>query len=46
MTKWQDLATTSHYQTAVAVREALRSGAVQEATMDIWEVNLCLAGIT
>jgi Domain of unknown function DUF29 len=38
MTKWQDLATTSHYQTAVAVRDALRSGAVQEATQGIEEL--------
>jgi hypothetical protein len=38
MTKWLDLATTSHYQTAVAVRDALRSGAVQEATLGIEEL--------
>jgi hypothetical protein len=38
MTKWQDLATTSHYQTAVAVRDALRSGAVQEAAQGIEEL--------
>lgn len=38
MTKWQDLATTSHYQTAVAVRDALRSGAVQEAEQGIEEL--------
>lgn len=38
MTEWQDLATTSHYQTAVAVRDALRSGAVQEAARGIEEL--------
>jgi hypothetical protein len=38
MTNWQDLATTSHYQTAVAVRDALRSGAVQEAAQGIEEL--------
>jgi prophage DNA circulation protein len=38
MTKWQDLATTSHYQTAVAVRDALRSGSVQEAAQGIEEL--------
>jgi hypothetical protein len=38
MTKWQELATTSHYQTAVAVRDALQSGAVQEAAQGIEEL--------
>jgi Domain of unknown function DUF29 len=38
MNQWQELATTSHYQTAVAVREALRSGKVQEAAQGIEEL--------
>jgi len=38
MTKWQELATASHYRTAAAVREALRSGDVQEATQGIEEL--------
>ena len=35
MTKWQELATTSHYRTAAAVREALRRGDVEEAAHGI-----------
>jgi hypothetical protein len=35
MTNWQELATTSHYQAAVAVRDALRGGAVQEAAQGL-----------
>lgn len=35
---WQELATISHYQTAVAVREALRCGDVQEAAMGLEEL--------
>ncbi len=38
MTKWQELATTSHYRTAAAIREALRSGDVQEAAQGIEEL--------
>lgn len=38
MTKWQELATTSHYRTAAAVREALRSGDVQDATQGLEEL--------
>jgi hypothetical protein len=38
MPTWQELATTSPYQTAVAVREALREGDVQEATQGLEEL--------
>jgi hypothetical protein len=35
---WQELATTSHYQTAVAVRNALREGNVDDATTGLEEL--------
>ena len=38
MPTWQELAATSHYQTAVAVREALRKGNVQDATQGLEEL--------
>jgi hypothetical protein len=38
MPTWQTLATTSPYQTAVAVREALRAGNVQNATQGVEEL--------
>ena len=38
MPTWQELATTSQYQTAVAVREALREGNVQDATEGLEEL--------
>lgn len=38
MPTWQELATTSPYHTAVAVREALREGKVQDATAGLEEL--------
>lgn len=38
MTNWQELATTSHYQTAVAIREAFQAGDSQEAAQGIEEL--------
>jgi hypothetical protein len=38
MPTWQELATTSPYQTAVAVQEALRAGNVQDATEGLEEL--------
>lgn len=35
---WQELATTSHYQTAVAIRNALREGNVDDATTGLEEL--------
>jgi len=35
---WQDLATTSHYQTAVAVKDELLKGNIEEATAGIEEL--------
>src|SRR5262245_32729802 len=35
---WQELATTSHYQTAVAIRDALREGNVDDAAMGLEEL--------
>jgi hypothetical protein len=35
---WQELVTSSHYQTAVAVRDALREGNVAEATLGLEEL--------
>jgi hypothetical protein len=35
---WQQLTLTSHYDTAVAIREALREGYVQDATTGIEEL--------
>ncbi len=40
---WQDLAATSHYQTAVAVEEALQRGDVPEASAGIQELIDALA---
>src|SRR5687767_1295990 len=41
--KWQDLAATSHYQTAVAVENALQRGDVSDATTGIQELIDALA---
>ena len=38
MTNWQELAVTSHYQTAVAVEEALQRGDVPDAAAGIQEL--------
>jgi len=38
MTNWQALATTSHYQTAVAIRDALQLGDAQDARQGIEEL--------
>jgi hypothetical protein len=38
MTNWQELATMSHYRTAVAVRDALLSGQKEEAMQGIEEL--------
>jgi TRAP-type uncharacterized transport system substrate-binding protein len=35
---WQELATTSHYQTAVAIRNALQEGNVDDATAGLEEL--------
>ena len=40
---WQELATSSHYQTAVAVEEALRRGDASEAAAGIQELIDALA---
>ena len=40
---WQELAATSHYQTAVAVEEALQRGDVSEASAGIQELIDALA---
>jgi len=37
MKNWQELSTTSHYQTAMAIRQALREGDVGDATIGIEE---------
>jgi hypothetical protein len=36
--KWQELSTTSHYQTAVAIEQELQKGNVQEAAAGIKEL--------
>jgi hypothetical protein len=36
--KWQELATTSHYQTAVAVKQALQEGNMHEAALGLEEL--------
>jgi hypothetical protein len=36
--KWQELAATSHYQTAVAVEEALERGAIADAKVGLEEL--------
>jgi hypothetical protein len=36
--KWQELSTTSHYQTAMAIKRALQGGDVQEAITGIEEL--------
>jgi transcriptional accessory protein Tex/SPT6 len=41
--KWQELAATSHYQTAVAVEEALQRGSVSDAKAGIQELVDALA---
>ncbi|HYV38933.1 MAG TPA: DUF29 domain-containing protein [Gemmataceae bacterium] len=41
--KWQELAATSHYQTAVAVEEALQRGSVSDAKVGIQELVDALA---
>lgn len=43
MTNWQELATISHYQTAVAVREALLVGDKDDAMQGIEELIDALA---
>lgn len=40
---WQELSTTSHYQTAVAVEQRLRHGDVQEAAKGLEELIDALA---
>jgi hypothetical protein len=40
---WQELASTSHYQTAVAIAHVLRDGDVREATTGIQELIEALA---
>jgi hypothetical protein len=42
-TNWQDLATSSHYQTAVAVEDALKRGDTLEAAAGIQELIDALA---
>ena len=37
-TKWQNLASASHYQTALGVEEALRRGDISDATLGIQEL--------
>ena len=41
--KWQELSTTSHYQTAVAVEEALDRGEIDDAKVGIQELIDALA---
>lgn len=41
--KWQELSTTSHYQTAVAVEEALNRGEIDDAKAGIQELIDALA---
>jgi Domain of unknown function DUF29 len=41
--KWQDLAASSHYQTAVAVEEALDRGEIEDAKVGIQELIDALA---
>ena len=36
--KWQELAATSHYQTAVAVKQALQEGDMHEAVLGLEEL--------
>jgi hypothetical protein len=36
--KWQELAATSHYQTAVAVKQAMQRGDMQEAILGLEEL--------
>lgn len=43
MSTWQELATTSHYQTAVAVREALQKGDKDSAMQGLEELIDALA---
>lgn len=38
MTKWQELSTISHYQTAVSIREALRAGEKDDAMQGLEEL--------
>ncbi|MGH8650838.1 MAG: DUF29 domain-containing protein [Gammaproteobacteria bacterium] len=38
MKNWQELSNTSHYQTAVAIRQALHEGDVGDATIGIEEL--------
>ena len=41
--KWQELSTTSHYQTAIAVEEALERGEIDDAKAGIQELIDALA---
>ena len=43
MVNWHDLATTSHYQTAVAIKHALSAGDVEHARIGIEELIEALA---
>ena len=43
MVNWHDLATTSHYQTAVAIKHALSAGDVEHARIGIKELIEALA---
>jgi hypothetical protein len=35
---WQELSTSSHYQTAVAIEQELQKGNIQEATAGVKEL--------
>jgi hypothetical protein len=37
--KWQELSSTSHYQTAMAIKRVLQGGDVQEAITGIEEIS-------
>lgn len=43
MVNWHDLATTSHYQTAVAIKHALSAGAMEHARIGIENLIEALA---
>jgi hypothetical protein len=43
MANWHDLATTSHYQTAVAIKHALSAGDIEHARIGIEELIEALA---
>jgi len=43
MKNWQELSSTSHYQTAMAIRQALQKGDVGDATIGIEELIKALS---